>query len=216
MKKIQPEVIQNSMDYTDYRRLIDQLMLEGKTTGPQQSPALTEYTRMNVVRMKRLDKTTKLEAEVETALQGLARPIIALVLTEGWCGDAAQILPVVEQLATVSPKLEARYILRDEYLDIMDAFLTNGGRSIPKYIFLDAGTLDVLGTWGPRPDEVQQLVMDSKETMAAMPDPEARKAHFNEVKTELQRWYARDKTRSIQREFSAALLAAVGQELPVF
>lgn len=207
MKKIQPEVLQSSMDYAGYRNLIDSLMLEGKTTGPNQSPALTEYTRMNVVRMKRLDKTTKLDPEVEAELNALEHPVLALVLTEGWCGDAAQILPVVEKMAEVTPKLETRYLLRDEHLDIMDAFLTNGSRSIPKYIFLDADSLDVLGTWGPRPEAPQQLVMDSKAIMEALPDPEARQAHFNELKTELQRWYAKDKTRSIQQEFLAGLRA---------
>ena len=212
MKNINPTIIKNAMDYATYRQTIDTLMENGKTTGDNHSPAMIEYTRMNVVRMKRLDKTTKVLPEVAAELQAIKRPITLLVLTEAWCGDAAQILPVVEHMIAAVPTMTARYILRDEHLDIMDAFLTNGARSIPKYIFLDSETLQVLGTWGPRPADVQKMVMDSKAKMETLTDPDERKAYMNEVKTDVQRWYAKDKTKGIQAEFLAALIGAVEEK----
>ena len=58
-----------------------------------------------------------------------------LVLTEAWCGDAAQSLPIINKMAEVSDNITLRLILRDENLDVMDQFLQNGrSRSIPKLI----------------------------------------------------------------------------------
>lgn len=209
MKKIPQAVVEQSMDYATYRDLIDRLMADGKTTGPDHRPAMLEYTRMNVVRMKRLDKTTRLTEQTQAIISQLNRPLILLTLTEGWCGDAAQIIPVVEQILADKEEIKIRYILRDEHPDIMDAFLTNGGRSIPKYIFLDARSLEVLGSWGPRPKEVQDLMLDTKKILETTENQEERKAINEALKTDIQRWYAKDKTRQIQAEFLDALQCAV-------
>lgn len=75
----------------------------------------------------------------------------SLIITESWCGDAAQNVPVLEKIAAESDMIETRYILRDENLDLMDPFLENGSRSIPKLFALDRTNLKVLGAWGSRP-----------------------------------------------------------------
>lgn len=201
MKKISNPVVQAAYSYADYRALIDRLLAENKSTGPHQSPALTNYSQMNVARMRRLDKTTQLSEASLALMKEIQRPLIWLTITEGWCGDAAQIVPVLEKMAAENPRVDHRLILRDDHLDIMDQFLTNGGRSIPKTLLLDAETLDVLGDWGPRPAVVQKMVMDAKEQAMKMDDPEARKAFEYEVKKDVQLWYAKDKTQAIQTEF---------------
>jgi len=159
------------------------------------------YTHMSMVRMKRLDKTTRLSEATLTAIQQIKREQIWLVITEGWCGDAAQIIPVLEKIGAETEMVKLRYILRDQHLDIIDAFLTNGGRSIPKILVLDATSLEVLNTWGPRPHEVQSLMVKTKKDLAALEDAEEKAALNESVKRNIQLMYAKDKTRSIQAEF---------------
>ena len=207
MEYIEPGVVQSAMNYSTYRQLIDDLFAQGKTTGPIQNEAMLRYTELNMARMRRLDKTTRLTEATVDNIVGLNRPIIWLTLTEAWCADAAQIIPVIEHIAAKNDKIQTAYILRDEHLDVMDAFLTNGkSRSIPKTIFLDAETLKVLGSWGPRPSVAQELIDKSIKEAAAISDEPERKAYLDEVKKQVQLKYARDKTKSIQAEFMEAVL----------
>ena len=212
MKQIKKEVVDHSLNYEAYRQLIDDLFANNKTTGDNHSEDFLHYTKMNIARMNRLDKTTRLTEESIVSLLNIKRPQIWLVLTEAWCGDAAQILPVMNKLVNENEHLDLRLILRDEYLDVMDAFLTNGGRSIPKLICLDASTLDVLGSWGPRPAEVQEKVMTLKKELASITDAEERKAINEEAKKDIQLWYAKDKTKSIQKELLEAITEMIRVE----
>ena len=208
MNRIDAKVIEESFDYTTYRELIDKLIAENKTTGDNHSEAMLNYTRLNISRMKRLDRTTKLSDASLQKLATIDQPMIWLVITEAWCGDAAQVVPVMEKLAAENDNIELRLILRDENPAIMDAFLTNGGRSIPKLIILDKASLDVLGSWGPRPEVLQTMVMDTKAEVQTINDPVERKAKWDAVKYETQRWYAKDKTQGIQTELLDAVLEA--------
>lgn len=206
MKNIHPEVVNNAMTYEDYREMTNTLFAEGKTTGPVQSPAMLNYTKLNISRMKRLDKTTRLSEETLEKLKQITEPQLWLVLTESWCGDAAQIVPVLNKMAEVQPNIRLRFILRDENLEVMDAFLTNGGRSIPKLIVAEHEDNSVKTSWGPRPQEVQEMVLMSREELAAIEDAEARKIHTEAEKYNVQKWYAKDKTKGIQAEVLNAVL----------
>ncbi|MCB2406401.1 thioredoxin family protein [Hymenobacter lucidus] len=180
-----------SYSYAAYRQLIDALQAEGKTTGPQQSELLTNYTRLNVQRMQRLDKTVQLLPELQEALARLTKPYIWLIITEGWCGDAAQIVPVLEAVAKASAgKITTHYVLRDENLDLIDQYLTAGGRSIPKLVVLAVDTLAEAAQWGPRPAPAQAMFLNLK----------SQNLPFEEFSTQLHGWYAKDKTQSTQRE----------------
>lgn len=183
--------IAKAMDYETYRSFIQERLANNQSTGTNHSESMVNYTTLNERRMKRLDKTTKLTTETLTALTNIEQPQIWLVLTEGWCGDAAQTVPVMVKMAEQSPNVELKFILRDENLDIMDEFLTKGGRSIPKLIILDKETLEVLGDWGPRPAEAQKLFWEAK----ASPD-----FNYPDVQKDLQIWYTKDKSLSTQRE----------------
>ncbi len=120
-----------------------------------------------------------------------------LVITEDWCGDAANLIPVVARLAEAVPGLAMRILPRDLYPAVMDQYLTNGSRSIPIVIGLDSDFHE-LGHWGPRPSELQAWVMANKAMEKA-----ARYA-------EIRRWYARDKGVTTLRE----LFKAVGIAVP--
>ncbi|TVT38400.1 thioredoxin family protein [Hymenobacter setariae] len=180
--------------YTAYRQLIDDLLAEGKTTGPQQTPELVEYTALNVQRMHRLDKTVKVQAALAAAAAGLQGQYIWLIITEGWCGDAAQIVPVLEAVAQASQgHLTTRYVLRDEHPTLMDQYLTGTSRAIPKLVVLDANTLAEITHWGPRPVPARELVQRLK--AEGMP-------HDDFIR-ELHTWYAHDRTQTTQTEMLA-------------
>jgi hypothetical protein len=187
------KAIQNGMDYQQYRSLISDLLAKNKTTGPNQTEAFINYTRMNDIRMTRLDKTCKILPESEKVLSAINTHLVWLIITEAWCGDAAQIVPVINKLATVNPKIQVKHVLRDENEDLMNLFLTNGGKSIPIIVLIDEKKEEVLRHWGPRPSFIQSQVMARKN------DPDA--SPYSEFVVEVQKWYAKDKTRTIQREF---------------
>ncbi len=185
-----------SQSYEAYRTMIDALYAESKTTGTNHSEEYLHHTKMNIHRMKRLDKTVVLNDELVAAAKAINTPYTWLTLTEAWCGDAAQNIPIVHQITTLNPNLELRLILRDEHLDLMDQHLTNGGRSIPKLIAIN-GEEEIVGSWGPRPAPVQKMV----ETYKAMEN----KPPYSEFSKEVQQWYNKDKTVTFQQEFLAFL-----------
>ena len=112
-----------------------------------------------------------------------------LALSEDWCGDAVNILPVVSRLADELPDVDLRVLLRDENLDIMDAHLTNGtSRSIPIIVVYDDDFRE-RGWWGPRPAGLQKWVME--EGMKMEPGPRY---------AQVRRVYARDKGKAILAE----------------
>lgn len=205
MKNIPTSVIEQAYTYENYRQLIDHLFAENKTTGDDHSPAMLNYTKLNLSRMNRLDKRSRLTDKTIEQLAKIEQPVIWLVITEGWCGDAAQIVPVLNHMAGENENITLRFILRDENLAITDAFLTNGARAIPKVLVLDATTLEVLTTWGPRPAEMQKMVMDAKAASLATVDEEERKAISEASANNLHLWYAKDKTLTIQAEFLEVL-----------
>lgn len=186
-------IIENAYDYKEYRELIDHLLEKNRTTGENHSEKMLHYTKMNVHRMRRLDKQIELKDELLEKLQNIERPMIWLILTEGWCGDAAQIIPVIQKMADQTKMVQSRYILRDENLEIMDQFLTNGrARSIPKLICLDCQTLEVLGDWGPRSEPAQQLFTNLRNSGEYSSQERAERLH---------KWYADNKTLAVQDEF---------------
>lgn len=197
---------ENALTFEQYIDLIDGLLEVGKSTGPNQSEALFDYSKLNRSRMKRLIKTTRLLPEVAEQLVCVQQPMKWLVITEGWCGDAAQIVPVLWHLAKAHPQIEVRFVLRDDNLELMDQFLTNGGRSIPKVIVLDA-EFSVRGSWGPRPQAAQDL-FNATRTQLEAAHGENWKAHYGELQNAIQLWYAKDKTKSIQREIGELMAAA--------
>jgi len=191
------KVIENAYSYEDYRNLIDELLAGGKTTGNNHSESMIHYTKMNAHRMNRLDKRSELTDELKAELDKVQNPMIWLVLTEAWCGDAAQNLPIINKMAEYSGKIDLKLILRDENLAIMDQFLTNGkSRSIPKLIALDKETKEVLGTWGPRPATALELY-DSLRNRDNMP--------YQEVAEKLHKWYTENRNQEIQAEFAELL-----------
>lgn len=194
------QLIENSLTqtytYEDYETLIDNLLAEGKTTSAESTEELLEYSQLNQRRMKRLNKTLKLNPAYLAEAKTYPQNKIWLVLTESWCGDAAQALPVIQKLAEKSEHISLQLILRDEHEELMNHFLTNGGKSIPKLIQYNPKTQAVENTWGPRPAEGQQLVDDYMDKHGAIDE---------QLKTDLQVWYNKNKGDAIAKELIALL-----------
>ncbi|MCK0161476.1 thioredoxin family protein [Allomuricauda sp. F6463D] len=186
--KIIREYIAKGMDYAVYRDLVSQLAKSGKTTGPEQTEALVNYTKLGERRMTRWDKTFKIPEGIGEKLKSVDKELVFLVLSESWCGDAAASLPVLNKIADTSPNITLSVILRDENLELMDAFLTNGSRSIPKLVVWDKGNDAIIGEWGPRPSIATQMVEDCKRMHGKLTD---------EFKQELQVWYNKNKGQNI-------------------
>lgn len=181
------ESIKKAVSYQDYRNLVTSLSSEGKTTGPNQSEALTEYTVLNNRRMKRLDKTIKISEEDVNKIKALQKKVTWLVLTESWCGDAAQTMPVMNKIVELTENIEFIVLQRDENLELMNRFLIHGTLSIPKLIMLDTESKEVLGEWGSRPTVATKMVENFKKEHGTLtPD----------FKQDLQVWYNKDKGQS--------------------
>jgi len=185
---------EQGMDYQTYRALVDQLLLEGKATGDVTYDL--HYTKMNVQRMSRVDKTASLTEELTATIDQLKTTYKFLVITEGWCGDAAQIVPVFNKIATASlGKIDLKFVLRDKNLPLIDAHLTNGGRAIPVLIILNEEADQVLATWAPRPQVLQELLKEWRQETTEM----------TILAEKLHGWYAKDKTLSTQAELNEVL-----------
>lgn len=190
----QPQVIEEALKgaitYTEYRELVNELFAHGKSTGPVQTEPNLIYTELNIHRMSKWDKHFKPSDAAMSLFQNRADKEVWLVLTESWCGDAAHSLPIMEKLAQLSGGIDFKVVLRDQNLELMDEFLTNGGRGIPKLIVMDAETHEVKGSWGPRPAAVQEMrlkMIDENESK-------------EEISKALQLWYARDRGKTIEQE----------------
>lgn len=178
--------------YDEFHEWVLALVLAGKTSGVSQTPALVNFTALNARRMSRLNKTVILHPELVHLAEQVSEPQEWLMITEAWCGDSAQILPVIAKIASVSHKISLRIVLRDENPELMDKYLTNGSRSIPKLISKDSEGNDLF-TWGPRPEPAQEIFMEWKK------EPADR--DWNIFEKELHTWYTLDKSLSIQKEF---------------
>lgn len=133
-----------------------------------------------------LYRLARVPAWASNATQG--KTLNLLVLAEDWCGDASNTIPFLAHWATETPGVSLRIIRRDEHPDVMDRYLTNGSRSIPIVVVLDA-SLEELGHWGPRPHELQQWVKANRPLI-----PKA------ELYPQVRKWYARDKGETTLRE----------------
>jgi len=182
--------IKNRYSYEEYMNLSEELVEQKRTTGLSQSESLIEYTKLNYFRMTRVDKTMVVKNDVKELIESIDEKKYWILITEAWCGDAAQIVPIIGRLAELNKNIELMIILRDENTELMDKYLTNGARSIPMLISLNKN-FEEEWHWGPRPRPAQAMVIENKETQALS---------FDEIKKQVQLWYAEDKTNTTQLE----------------
>lgn len=192
---ISTEDLKNFYSWQDYFQLHEQLVAQGRTTGALQDDAMSHYTMLNYQRTKRVFNHLKFTDEQLHQIQS-AQAQNWLLITEAWCGDAAQSVPVIAKMASLNEEIDLKIILRDEHPELIDSFLTRGGRSIPILIITQAKSGLVHGHWGPRPEKAQQLFYELK----AESIPKA------ESTIRLQKWYNDNKSVDIIEEILRKIL----------
>ena len=178
--------------YSEYKEMVVDLFADNKVTGPHQIPAFMDSTKMSIQRMKKWDKIYKLSDELKEKLDKVKDQWTWYVITEGWCGDAAQILPVIAKAAAYSGNIELKMLLRDENEDIMEKYLTNGGKAIPVLVMVNNTTGEEMPHWGPRPVSIIEKLGETKKE-----SPDITKS---ELSKQLHLWYAKDKGMSTQHD----------------
>ena len=197
MKMAIAEGLLKSCSYLKYRAIVADLLANGKSSGKEQTKELTDYSALNQVRMTRIDKKMVITEESVQKLLSLKKKYIWLVLSEGWCGDAAQLLPIFNKMASITKHIELKLIFRDENEKLMQLFLTHGAKAIPKIIILENETGEILGHWGPRPKGAADLIRSYKLQYGLIDET---------AKTELQLWYLHDKGLTTQTELVNLML----------
>lgn len=190
-KIINESLIEDSFTYDEYRLMVADFVAHGKTSGPKQSEELAYFTKLNNQRMSRIDKTGQLLGKTINLVEGLKSKYVWLVLTEAWCGDAAQNLPYLNKMAELNKNIQLRMVYRDENPELMDLYLTNGARSIPKLICLSWPNLEEVFTWGPRPHKLQVQIDEYR----------AQGMDYKAYLEPVQRWYNEDSGFALQEEF---------------
>jgi septation ring formation regulator EzrA len=196
MDSIIEDSLRNSMSYQEYRELVKLLTEQHSNTGDTKNDALANYTLLNHSRMKRWDKTIAIPKDIEKKIKSFNEQIIWLVIVESWCADAAHMLPVLNKLAELNKCIELRVVLRDENPELMNAFLTEGTKSIPIMIMIEKTSNKVIHTYGPRPSEAAAYVNRFKSKYGNLTP---------EFKEDLQHWYNTNKGVNVMEDIVKAL-----------
>ena len=196
MQDIIDKSLKTARSYEEYKSLVIDLGKEGKSTGPVQNESLANYTKLNNQRMKRLDKQTRLSEEALNVAEKIDKDFTWLVLTESWCGDAAQTLPVINKFSEVNKNIDLKVVLRDENDELMSQFLTNGSKSIPKLIVIENESKKVVSSWGPRTEKATRMIQEYKEKHGKIDET---------IKKDLQVFYNQDKGKQIEKEMISLL-----------
>jgi hypothetical protein len=194
MDKTEERIPKETFTYEAYIRTVNYLVSKEMTSGPNQTQSLANYTKLNYRRMVRLNKTITIDSKLVDLVSSIPANLTWVVITEAWCGDAAQNIPYIAKLAEACPNVELKLVWRDENIAYIDRHLTNGSRSIPKLIVYDDENGSQLLSWGPRPRPVQEMVMEYKSQV------DHEKRPFDQFAEEIHLWYAKDKNETLSKE----------------
>lgn len=183
--------ITNSINWSTYLKTFDEILNSNNPVKPYDNPTYFNYLKLNQSRQKRWLKTGKIMETLKDTLSAIETPQTWYIITEPWCGDAAHSIPFIKLATDLNPLINLKIVWRDTPPFIIEDYLTNGGKSVPKLVIRDKNEQD-LGAWGPRPSECQKIYLDLKE----------KNADFEEVKITLQNWYNADKGQSLQSELN--------------
>ena len=184
--------IDNSYSYQEYISLIEGLHQQEKATSFQENKTYYDYSVLGLSRMKRIFKRQEHLPELLSLVKEIDEEQNWIIITESWCGDASQTVPIIAKLVSENPQINLRIVLRDSNLNFMNRYLTNGSISIPILVVFDKEWKE-LWVWGPRPAEAQEKVMEYKHA----PEP---KVPYSTFSAEIQKWYNQDKGISTERE----------------
>lgn len=156
---------------------------------------LGENLKMHQVHCKRFEKDITEEEEKHIKA---VKPANILVLTEPWCGDSLAVLPVVRNIAEINGSWSMKVLRRDKNLDLMDRFLTRGGRAVPVFLFL-ADDYSLIFKWGPRPKAAQDIFEAHRQQL------QEGTIEKMEVIKKIRNFYSKNHGKAILSELMSAL-----------
>ena len=184
------KALNTSFDYEEYKAFAEKELNSFDASKTDQIfVERNEARKINLVRMSRIEKQFQPNEESIELLKNIDQNLLWIVISESWCGDSAQSLPVISRLAFLNPLINLKIIPRDKNLDYMDIYLTDGKRSIPKLIVYNDDLIEI-ASWGPRPKTAQHLMEDMLKNN--LPKSERLK--------KLHLWYAKNKGAEIESE----------------
>ena len=175
------------MNFEEYLNYFEQLILNPAQYPVYQDEHYYSYAKLNWSRTNRWLNKFEPSGETKSLIASITEAQTWIIITEPWCGDAAHSVPQLINIAESNPNIKVEIQLRDEEPFLIDQYLTNGGKSIPKLIIRNESNEDI-GVWGPRPEKLQDLFLKWKEEGV----------EFDELKEAIQKWYNADKGSEIQ------------------
>lgn len=186
------------LSHDEYIALTEKILTQKSQEEPYNKAFYLDYTKVNHERILKILKTITLEKKVYNALNEGIQQWTWILITEPWCGDASFIHPVLYAMTIASNEsIDFKIVLRDKNHELMNHFLTNGGMAIPILICLDAKK-NVLGSWGPRPNALQEKLEEWKIAFGE-------EFTLEEKIKQVNRWYIKDKSESTQTELLAKI-----------
>lgn len=189
-KLIISDKLSSAFSYSEFKDYSEKIVESLKSAElNEEESSLFEYRKLNLTRINRVEKTYEPSDNIKNIISEIDKQIW-MVITEDWCGDSAQNLPAIAKIALLNNNVSLKIVLRDRNLDLMDLYLTDGKRSIPKLIALDE-ELNEIFIWGPRPRKAQEY-FDNLKNQGLVKE---------EIIKEIHSWYAKDKCQSLENEF---------------
>lgn len=182
------------MTFQEYLDYFERILASPNAYEPYSDEEYLNYTKLNWSRMNRWLKRFEPTEATKNLISSITEHQHWIVITEPWCGDAAHSVAQLYQIVKNNPNIDFEIQLRDTEPFLIDDYLTNGGKSIPKVVIRNDVGHDKL-IWGPRPQRLQDIFDVMKQEGKA----------FEEIKEAMQKWYNDDKGLEMQRELIEAL-----------
>lgn len=191
-KAVVEKYISESISWEDYFQLTEKIVAKEISAPIYEDEKMWQYTQANLLRMQNVLKNITINSKLYNELTAVKQSYYWVLITEPWCGDASQIVPAIHTLANCTDKINLRIVLRDSADDLMNLYLTNGGKAIPKLICVNEKMEEELFVWGPRPVALQEIVTANKDRTDIS---------FGEKVRMIHAWYEADISQTLQKEF---------------
>lgn len=175
-----------AVSYETYKRDTEERISD---PANEQEAEMKEYYELGLQRMYRMEKVYKPSEENLEILKSKNFYGKILIISEAWCGDASQAIPVLD--AFFKEKNEMKIFYRDRDTKLINQFLTDGNQAIPKVLLLNED-FSVKNIWGPRPKFGHDLLKKFKENEETYP----REEFYND----LQVYYSKNRGKDTLEE----------------